>query len=467
MKKQMRNMIVALCVVLALAAGVLIVKFAAPKASGGGSSSSSAASITLLKEPAANVTQLQVKNSAGGFVIHQPASGKYTVDGLNGIPLYTSAISTALKDASTVSAAKLVEKASSNLSQYGLSNPAATFTATISGHTYSFNIGSKASGGDGYYLCKAGNNDVYKANTDITTYFLGSNLSFVDKTLVAVPTGQTVSDILLEGTARPQPIELKAQNSASSGTSSSATYTMVSPRTYNLDTDKVNSITGALSSLSASDVVSLSPSTADKDRYGLSKPPYTMKITYGQTSVTIDFGNKFNANSTDYLPVMIEGRNIIYKIEASTVSFYNDQLSDICSRNLFNENLDSVKSLTVTSGNSSYTFEVTGTGNSLKASYQSKSLKTDNMQNFYQTLESVGSEGAATRPSGGQVYAHVEVTFKDQTKAPVKMDFLSMNDRDCYWSMNGQGDFYVLRSDVDKVVKNAADLAAGKTVSVS
>lgn len=475
MKKQLRNIIISFCVVAVLVIGILSVKsFIKPQSTTSSSGSSSTPSIAVFKTDSTKVTSVQVKNSKGKYTIHQ-SGGKFTVDDVNSAVLNQSTLSSAVNEASDIEASELIEKDSTNLKQYGLDNPAVVVDVTSSGgKTSTIDIGNQTPGGDGTYVKMGDSSTVYKTtDTTASSTFSGSVTGFVSTTIASLDSTKLseLTSITFGGASRSAPIVLNEEKTAASASSTSSgsvpTYDMSSPRNYSLDVDKISTLTTALETLSASSVLSLDVSDANLTKYGLKNPQYTFGFTYGSQQTVIDIGTPYNDSGVAYLPVVVEGMPAIYSIAQSDMSFYNWQMQDMCSTMLFAEYIDSVKSVTVTSGSESYTINFSGSGTNIIGTYGTKKLDTTSLRNFYQDLVAIGFEGQATKPKSGSVYCHVEVSFHDASKAPTEMDFISMDNLKCFWSINGQGDFYVLKQNVDTMINAVRNLSAGKTVNLS
>lgn len=469
MRKQLRNIIISVCVVAVLVVGIVAVNFMVkPSASTSSSSASSTTSISVLKTDSSKITVLHVKNSKGEYTIRH-SGGKYTIDGIKTDYLTQSNVQSTVASASNVTATKLIERNSSNLNQYGLDRPTITVDVTgVGGTTNTLEIGKENPTKDGYYITVKGSNNVYKADTSINSTFGGTKLDYVSTTISAIDSSKLakLTAMTFSGTARKTPIVLNVEKTSSSASSSSSTptYKMSSPHSYEVNSDNMSTLTSALESLSASSVLSLDCSAANMKKYGLDNPEYKFSFTYLGKTTVLDFGKSYKSGSTTYVPTVVEGRSIIYNIDPSTVTFYNWQLKDIASTMLYSENIDNVKSIIVTSGSESYTINLSGTGDKITGTCGSKKLSLSNIRNCYENLLSITYEGEATKPAGGSDYASITYTFHGK-KAPVKMDFIKMGSRQSFWSINGQGDFYVLNSKIDTALNATRNLAAGKTVA--
>lgn len=473
MKKQLRNLIISLCVVLLLVVGVIVGR----KIVGGSSSSSSSESsstekITVFKVNSGDITKLHVKTAEDEYTITQ-SNGKLALEGIPSGILNEDNLTYAVNAAADIEATKLIEKGASDLSQYGLEKPTKSVEIVTKDKTVTVDIGSETPLKDGNYLCLEGSSDVYKVDSSLSVSFEDSKTDYVNLSICSVSSTQLSNITRLEfgGSARKAPIILVERNLASSSSSSTPNatpaYEMQSPNNYSLDSEKISNLLEKLESLSATGVLSLDASDASQQKYGLKSPKYTFSVTNKGKNITMRFGTPFEEDDTTYLPLLVEGTPVIYKIEESDAEFYDYGLSDICSPLLFSEYIDDVQSITVAKDSESYTINLSGEGQDLVGTYGSKKLETSNVRLFYQALVGISTEGEAAKPANAKLYAKVVVTFRDKSKAPTTMEFYSIGSRKCFWSINGKGDFYVLNSSIDNLIAKTRDLVAGKTLSDS
>lgn len=477
MKKQLRNLVLSLCVVVLLVAGVLVwSNVIAPKINTSSSSStttSSTASIVVYKKNSTKITKLHVKNSKGEYTINQKNS-KFTLDGITTSILSQDSLSGTISTVADIEATKLIEKNATNLGSYGLKTPKEVLDITTSdGKTVTINVGKDTPVADGTYINVKGSSTVYKANSSMGSSFTEGKTYYIDTTLYTVDSSSLAKLTRLEfgGTSRAKPIVLQedtaATKAAATSSGSTPVYLMKSPYAYPLNDTNVSTLTSAVESISADSVISLDVSDKNLQKYGLKSPTYTFSATYNKKKTTFDFGSSFVEDGTTYLPVVIEGKPVIYKVDSSNLTFYNYQLTDLTSTELFTPNISTVKSISVTSSNGSYTLNIGGTSSNIKGTVNGKIVKDANVRGFYAYVISVLTEGEATKPAKGSTYATVVFTYNDAKKTPTTIKYISMDSRRCFISMNGQGDFYTMRTSVDTMLTEMQNLVAGKTVSYS
>jgi len=469
MKKQLRNIIISLCVVVVLVAGVVSVNLLMPKKNSSSSSaSSSTPEISVYKTDVKNITMVHIKTEKDDVIVRQ-SNGKYSVDGLDQKLLNEDSASTIFSTASNITAEKVIDENASDLSQYGLDKPSVTVDIVSSDKTVTVEIGKETLTKDGNYMKLKDSSKVYKITAAET-----NSLDYVKTDLVKLSicgfdsaNAAKLTDITLGGSARPQPIVLKIDPSSvsSSSGSSSVSYLMKSPATYPLNDENISTITSALQSLSANAVVSLDVSDANLEKYGLKNPKYTLTAVYNGNKMVLRFGTPYKEDSSTLIPIYLEGTPAIYNIADSTVSFYDWQLDDVTDSLLYTEFIDNIKSITVSKGSENYTINLSGTGTDLKGTYNSKELNTDNLRKFYEKFLEIKKYGTATRPANASTYAKVVVTYREASRKATTIEFITIDNRKCLYSLDGQAHFYIYTSDVDKMLNAIRDLIAGKTIS--
>jgi hypothetical protein len=482
MKKQLRNLIISLCVIVLLVVGVVVwTKVVSPKiaSSSSSESSSSEQTIQVFKTDSAKITSLKIKNKNGELTLHQKDK-TYSLDGIKTELLDTGNISGAFETAADIEATKLIEKSASDLSKYGLNKPLVTVDIVEGDKTTTIYIGNTTPTGDGNYLCIKDNNDVYKVDGTVYTTFNYGELDYINKAICGVDDTDLcgITEMEFSGSARAFPIKLTEDMSAlpsstANGnditTSSNATpvYKMVEPYTYEVDAQKTTKIVQDLQDVSATGIISLDMSDTNLAKYGLKNPKYKFSATYNGKKMTLDFGTPFTEDDINCVPVVLEGTPVIFKIGESAVEFYNYGLKDLCSSLLFVQDIANIDTVTVTKGSESYNIKLTGTADNLSGTCGGTKLKEDNIRNWYASIVGITFEDEVAKPSTSSVYMKVYITYRNIKKDPTTMEFIPIDSRRSFWTIDGHGNFYVLNSTIDSMFSKTKDLAAGKDISRS
>lgn len=472
MTKQVRNIVIMLCIVAVLVSAWLFVTYS-PVFKSKVSSSSSNSTIALFKTDSGNVNKLVVKNKNGHYTIDKTGSKAWKIEEIgSNVPTSSAVISAAVYDASDIEATKLIQKSASDaqLKQYGLITPQGTVSVTYSGSkNYSFNIGGATPSGSGYYVASAGSKDVYLVTTELNDYMLASYYKFVDTSLVAVNStndGPYISDFKFGG-SKGTPFEVvQLQSAASSGEIRVSNYKFTYPVNYFADATKVQGFYSPLVSLNAYDVASLDVSSASLNKYGLLRPSYTYSYTLKGVTTTLLFGNSMTESGTQYVYMMLEGRDVIYRIPLTSLSgIYNVNYTDVVARTLLMPFINNVKTFTVTDGSQKWAFELSGTGDNLKVTCNGKPINEAHFRSLYQVAVGLEYENTASKPANAKTPDYsIRFDYNTGKKSDV-MNFYGINATNYFWEINNQGQFYVFKSNLDQIVNDIQKVLAGKDVT--
>jgi hypothetical protein len=374
------------------------------------------------------------------------------------------------------------------LAQYGLSPAKATAELTTTdGKTITLLVGKEAPTNIGYYAMMKGDSKVYLVSTTLGADLTAAPQSLIDLNLVTLDQNKlgTLSQLTFAGTGRQQPIKLTVDpTSASSfvastdqnGNIDTPSYNIISPGSYVTNYENISTMLNNMLTLNASDIASLDVSDKSLSSFGLKNPAYTLSYTYNKESYTLSFGNTFTktTDNAQYVYVTITGKNLIYDIAVSSVPFYNWSLSDVGPSTVYESPLvDDVKSFTIASPSSSWTFNLSGSLSDLKVLYGSKTLNTDQFMNLYEQDFFMPPQGTGTMPGNTQVLLTETLNYKDTSKKPDVIKFYTVPDSKdptkadsfkVFCTVNGVGNFYVKRSLVDSILQYTQDYVNGKDV---
>jgi hypothetical protein len=172
---------------------------------------------------------------------------------------------------------------------------------------------------------------------------------------------------------------------------------------------------------------------------------------------------------------MVNGKNIVYDIPTSSVSYYNYQLMDFVSGGLIYKapQIDTVKTVTVTDGTNTWKYELTGTVDALKITSGSKTLNTDQFRNYYEQLIYIQPVGTATRTNDSKLLCRITFESRDASVSNEVVEFMTLPDAtnpsvtDAYRAacvVNGNSDFYIKKSQVVSILQYSQDIVDGKTI---
>jgi len=457
---------------------------------GKGSTASSTASTTaieLVSKKSEDIVSMSIKNKKGSYTlipvvtasssVSSIASGSsgaaaattttYTVKGLDGVALDTAATSQVVQNGFSLVATKNLGTVE-NLTEFGLTDPQATVEVSFKdGSTYNYKIGSVcATDSTSYYMCGESSKNVYVVSIDAG--ILDSVNYFVSKDILAITSSSGENDftkITLSGKNYPQPVTFEK---SAEGTS------ITTPISAQADLDKLSALQTALATVTANSVTALNPDAAALKKYGLDTPLAVAEFTVNKGSYKITVGAK---NGDNYY-VMLDKGNVVYQVPSTGLSAWAEtNFFALRSKILLLPTITTVKSITVTQGQTPTALTVTRTKDEAKStedtpaytykvtSAAGKELTFDtNYKNFYSSLIGVEMlEPVDAKPSGSPDYS-VEYSYFDKS-AKDTIQFYKSGDRRYTAVVNGQVYGAVVSTEVEKVINNLKLLQNGQTVS--
>lgn len=355
MKKQVKNIIIVSALIVVLGT-VMLLLLLTGNGNAESSSVTSSSGISLVSKKAEDISSMQVQNKNGTYTLVPTSDGKnFTVQELSGLPVDSSTATLTVNNGYNLAASSDIGTVD-DLTPYGLAAPQATVKVSFKdGSSYNFNVGILCpSDQTKYYLCPENSKHVYMVTLDEN--LLKDKNAFINKTLLDIPAptssdGQagavTYTDLNLSGSKFPQKISLKLI--------SSSVYGITSPIQTDGNQTAIGAITGSLTGLTASEVAVVHPDSKALQDYGFSPASAVLEFTAGGKQYKLSAGNK----TADSYYVMVDGTDIIYKVDASSISGWADtNLFSLQSKIVFEPEITKVSSVTVTVPDGTYTYSI-------------------------------------------------------------------------------------------------------------
>lgn len=379
MKKQIRYIIIA-GIILAILIGALVFLLTMPnKEDESTSSTSSNTATTLIEQATGNIEKIVVQNSGGTYTLMgygAQVESKVESSGETSTVTTTEMVFTMQEhssylidkdksdalayDCANLVASKVVNANNNPDSDYGLDKPRATVTVSFSdGSEKTIKVGNDVPGGKSAYIRMGDSNKIYVVALDSVNSMLVEKLQMFDKTILnSLSDDETLSLLSVTGSGRKK--ALKLEKKAFSNISS---YYLSSPNQAACDADKIESLCdSSLFPLVADSVAAIDVKESDLSKYSLDKPYYILDAKTSTRSYKI-LVSKPDKDENCY--IMLNGADIIYKIESSVIDFMGGDGSDIVSKTIFYPNNLKLKSVDVSYGKikDTYTIENTVTKN--------------------------------------------------------------------------------------------------------
>lgn len=375
MKKQIRYIIIA-GVILAVLIGALVFLLTMPnKENDESTGTSSSTATTLIEQATNNIEKIEVSNSGGKYTLMGygakvestvESSGEtstvtttemiFTMQNYDKYTIDKDKADALAYDCANLVASKVVNANSNPDSDYGLDKPRATVTVDFSdGSEKTIKVGNDVPGGESAYIRMGDSNKIYVVALDSVNSMLVEKLQMFDKNILSsLNDDETLDLISISGSGRKS--ALKFERNSFSDISE---YYMSSPMSTACDTDKIESLRdSSLFPLVADSVAAIDVKESDLSKYSLDKPYYILDAKTSTHSYKV-LVSKPDKDENCY--IMLDGANIVYKVESSVIDFMSSDGSDLISKTIFSPNELKINSAVISYGKIKDTYKLTHT----------------------------------------------------------------------------------------------------------
>lgn len=368
-----------------------------------------------------------VTNVGGSYTVSQE-DGTYFCDELDGLPLSQEAFDELARECTSLSAIGPLVQDPDQPVDYGFDFPLARVQASYSdGGGILIEIGHQIAGTDQYYIRVNGGSSVYQIDHSSIAYLLSDISSYLDLSLSPIAEDTSASPSTIRLSKGDQTLRLDRLTYAQTdGMGLRYNYQLIGDRPAYVDPDAFNTYFDNLTSLRASGAVTLYPSEAELQMYGLSDANdyTTLSFTLLGKSVSFRIGNC----SGGFYYVYREGVPAIYRLAEGDAHWVGVSWYALMSRYLMAPALNSLRQIQIEADGQSYLFDLTGD----RVRFNDKYLSDETFGQFYQLLCSVRAEyqmeeplqnippemtvtfvynEPARQPQGGQLYRTEVIRF--------------------------------------------------------
>lgn len=435
--------------------------------------------------------EIKIENSAGNYVFNcstnSDGATSYTLVGFEDYDLNDTNVSMMGTAISALDMVALIDATGETKANYGFDSPQAKASAKYTdGSTATVYIGDDAPGGTYTYVMLEGCPSVFSVlKTDIEALTL--NLNDMFNALIRSDYS-TVSDedftyITLGGTHLSEEVTLRhAEDGSLNGY-----YVLASHGDKIVNSTVGSEIIGSIKSLTGESVAFANPDADTLKSLGLDNPYATVKAEYVYEE-TDDDGNATektlyvsmlcsepDENGKVYL--MDEGGKLIYTIGTDAVDWSVVTMEDLRSEYAFAPSYSAIKSMTLSQGGESYTFEVetvitesvdengedTSTSETA-VKYGDKVVDEAYFRILFEDMALIPCRGTATAADidGEEL---VTVTYEYNTgRAADTVKYFATSTQKVIPEINGEVDCYIYKSDIDGIIDNAKALSEGKEI---
>ena len=428
----------------------------------------------------ADLARLEVHNANGGYTFYRYDIENIYLEGMEGTPFDMSALSSIIVSAGYTLATERLTTDCQDFSEYGLAeedDPAWYEITTVAGNSHKIYIGDALVTGAGYYCKYEGRNAVYVLDPTMSVLLESVN-NFITPLLsypVSTASGNSFDDFYL---IRDNEIVvwidyLKA--SEISNTATAGEYRFKIPAQYAVNPDSTSVLLQTFSGFYGEEVVLAGTSTENLDEkmlledYGinLNTPDYELHYSFNGISNYMVFSSQ---DEYGYMYVYSSFFNFVVRIHISSVQFIDWGLLQFVDDPVFRANINDIASIRIQGRDIDATFTLNGEGETIliTASNGDGPYLDDDLKNFRQFYKSLLSMKVEDYTETSDISSlECMATFTIVTDAGVKYEyrFYPYSTRRCFYTLNGYGEFYTLRDQVDKILNDTVRILNGEPVN--
>ncbi len=420
--------------------------------------------IEVVSVSATDVKTVKVKNNSDAYTMYKKSGSVYKIEGYEDKPVDEDVVSTSIGYLSDIQSAKKVMVAEDKLKDYGLEKPAATVSLSLSSKEIVLHLGNKSAGNDYYFMLE---NDpesteekkaVYlmsETQANVCTadrfYYYDGNLSRYD----ASSDNSNITELSIggsKGTATDIYMTEGELNLA---------YMMADPINMPFSSSVMDGILNLFTTLNAATPVGDDMSEANLKELGLKDPSYRLTWVNNTVERTVYFGKETEGN----IYCMTEDMKAVYQVPTSAVSVLGIDVADMCDVITYTRDVDTLNRIVVSSGKKTYDIQTEGTGDERVVTVNNKTVESSIFSEFYATLLGIEVQREGEKPAGKEPLLTIEITLAESGKKEI-LSYYEVDDRYCFYEMNGKGMFYVKTQDVQNILINVQKVYDNQEIQV-
>lgn len=353
--------------------------------------------------------------------------------------------------------------------EYGVTPETASYTLVATdkdGNQKTVYIGAPTISGDGYYYKNADEDAILCASNSIANLFVDKNTMLSGQ--LADPLEAAKYHLTEKFTVykdmKPQvSVRLVPEEERENG-DAYGYYEMTYPEGGHRVSDYAYD--AALKSLicpMADSVVTTELTEENFVKYGLKSPSYVVEYTLDGKTRNLYFGNRTDDGSMIY--VMSEYGFIGLAVVADHFAFLDNELIDYVNPFPYGFNIKVLSSLEVSGKDFSHKYILSEDKENLTVTEESsgKTIETQNFRNFYRDLLMLEMRDYAQKRTQENLILTTVIETVDGKTYEYKYYYTA--ERECYYTINGVGEFYMDISDIEKVISDASKLYSGETIN--
>lgn len=464
MSKNKRTLIILAAITAAIIAVIAVILLTAPEESV--SSEDDTESVSIYSISASDFVRASVTNELGGFTLEKTENG-YAIPEDDGFELSTYSTGWLGDKLIAPNATKVIEEPN-ELSEYGLDKPSAACRVELADGSVKTLLLGNESVTAGYYMMLEGEKNVYIVTNNLPAYLMRAAAWYVEADVIPSAsdcpqgTDTTVKYVFMGGKARAENVEIQMDPSyVSTDTEASTPYIMTQPVSYPVNTSTSGDLISYAPALKFSECADIRLDAEKLAKYGLDDPDYVLKYRFANFDVHIDF-----ADAGEYYYAVLEGFDAVFIAYPGNTSFLSTPAEEYMSRLTFTKPLSSLSGLKISVGGKQYAFRIDHNENGTVPYCGSLKLDETNFKQFYENMIMTLSEGRTDEKPTAEAYISFVYSFNDGTP-DVKAEFVPIDSMRYVYLVDGDGMFFVLKSQVDALASDIELISQNKPIKTT
>ena len=419
----------------------------------------------------ADIKNVQVKNKIDEFkIVHHLGYSIWYIEGaemvdLNGELLANFVINTGYLLSMLRVAAKDIEDGNEildDLDQFGFNSDNSYFIVTRTDDTwYKIIIGDKIPTSGGYYVMYEDINGLRPAIYIIDTMLEGTILAERYDLMMPVisrPLQEQMNYMYIDNFQLYKGPELFVelyQAPIPEGTDMIVNHQMRYPAAYTPDTTNYDAVLRTFVTFVGDKVVATGEDINDEllDEYGFDEFGYLVKFDLQDKNYQFLF-SPLTENDTYYV-LSLDYESIV-EISAEKVPFLEWDLLKFVDKPVFSQHINDVSGITVITPEKTDVFKLEGMDRDLVVTGNGVVLDTDNFRQFYKAILYIEWWDYEKPPEDMEPMLEMIITMRRGEEYHYRFYFVPTSTRRAYYTINGAGEFYVLRERVLKLMEDTS-----------
>ncbi len=421
------------------------------------------------------IKEIKVHNEYGefGFYYDEDAETFY-VTGYPSAPYDKEKIASLIVSTGYTLSIKRVTTECENWEEYGLAdsdNPAWYTIIGRKGENHTVYIGDAIPTGAGYYVRYKDRNAVYILDSTLGDTVLQPLENMITPALVLPMNANdyfTLENftIMKDDEVSVMITFLDEEEKVEAGSLSA--YRMLAPANYTVNESNYSQALQALASLTGTSTLIYDPTEEELKQYGLDKPEYVLYYTYQGIEQYIMFSKSESGNYYAYTLLF----DLITELPTEMMQWLDWDLIQWVDISVFMMDINDVKSIKVDSETATRIFDLEGEGQELTVTERETGFKPEvqNFRQFYKTLLTIYMQGYVElteeeiKALDDEKDLYMTLTIETRAGKTKVYKFYPYSTRRAYYTVDGKGEFYVLRDMVTKVITDAEKIMTNTPV---